>query len=598
MEEIYNKMNEMIELGKQGNQEDLNKQIIDTETELDQVNSQLQFIQSSLTRPILENNQNELENKLNDLRNEKKANEKEKSENFKKDKEELIELIDEKLGQFKSKSEINNGLENVKQEKEKWSALLAETTKKRNAVMEKIKSTGYVDNNLDSLTQKIKMAETKLQELATREEELNGYKTIEDNIEDIQDIEYLKMRVSGYDVNDIEKIAKDSFYKKIAAEKAKAQENEKTENIPVDENKKVEDEQNPEKDNDGTEHTVEENNAVLEPEVEETNEKIHDNKTKDPFEIIVSPEEQAKIEEEYEKEHKNTSPLNNEKTKIPDEKTDVQENNNENVTKPAGQYYAQAKIKRIIIGKGITIENKNGQQEKFKFKRIRKNIKAVEEGKLSEIQEMIRKISPNYPTSLITKQLGKKIDPNVLFALQKATEDYGISRWDANNIMSSYVKALSGDKQKQEEIKDFITYDRTRMDVWRPSSFLGKIRNEKWFEKLNDYKEEARKFAKIIEDKPRRTFRQWLTASKPVQLLGEGTGAVADTVKKGAEHASEIYDKKKTQATEFKNKLKAESEIDKTQVMQGTTRWEPIKDTENKKDNKQNKDVDKDKEER
>lgn len=610
MEEIYNKMNEMIKLGQQENQEDLNKQIIDAETELDQVNSQLQFIQSSLTRPILENNQNELENKLNDLRDEKQANEKEKSENFKKEKEELIKLIDTKLGQFKSKAEINSGLENVKQEKEKWSALLAETTKKRNVVMEKIKSTGYVDNNLDSLTQKIKMAETKLQELATREEELNGYKTIEDNIEDIQNIEYLKMRVSGYDVNDVEKIAKDSFYKKIAAEKAKAQENEKTENIPEEEdkktedipateNEKAEDEQKSEKDNNGTEeHTVEENNTVLEPEVEEVTEETHNNSHKDPFEIIVSPEEQAKIEEEYEKEHKNTSVLNNEKTKIPDEKQYVQENNNENVTKPAGKYYAQAKIKRIIIGKGITIENKNGQQEKFKFKRIRKNIKAVEEGKLSEIQEMIKKISPNYPTSLITEQLGKKIDPNVLFALQKATENYGISRWDANDIMNSYVKALSGDQQKQEEIKDFITYDRTKMDVWRPSSFLGKIRNAKWFEKLNDYKEEARKFAKIIEDKPRRTFREWLTASKPVQLLGTGTGAVVDTVKKGTEHASEFYDKKKTQATEFKNKLKVESEIDKTHVMQGTTRWEPIKDTEDEKENKQNKDVDKDKEER
>ena len=39
MEEIYNKMNEMIELGK--NQEELSKQIVDTETELKQVNKQL-----------------------------------------------------------------------------------------------------------------------------------------------------------------------------------------------------------------------------------------------------------------------------------------------------------------------------------------------------------------------------------------------------------------------------------------------------------------------------------------------------------------------------------------------------------------------------
>ena len=615
MEEIYNKMNEMIELGK--NQEELSKQIVDTETELEQVNKQLEITQSSLTRPILERNKNELENKLTELKNEKQASKKDKSEKFKKEKEELLNLISRKLDQYKSsQEEIGEALaslEDIRQEKEKWNKLIKETSQKRNDVIEKIKNTGFVDNNLDSLTQKIKMAEAKVAELEDKENAIKDYKLIEDNIQEIRDIEYLKMRVNGYDVDDIEKIAQDSFYKELTDKKAKEEEKnvedipeeeedvesvledeerdaesvpeeeEKTvEDVTVDENEKAEEKQNSEKINNEAKQVAEEAEYVAD-ENEETkdNEENYNTKQEDPFEIIVSPEEQVRIEENYEKEHKTINMMNNESAK----------KSEQNETKPEGKHYAQEKIKRIIIGNGITIENKNGQQEKFKFKRIRKNLKTVEERNLSGIQEAIKKISPNYSTSLITEKLGKKIDPNVLFALQKATEDYGVSQFDADNIVTSYIKSLSGDKQEQEKMKDFITYDRTKMDVWRPSSFFGKIRNAKWFEKLNEYKEEAREFAKIIEDKPRRTFKQWLTASKPVQLLGDGADGVANKIKQTSENASKFYDKKKTQAKEFKEKIKVESEIDKTQVLQGTTRWKPTRDIENKKSNEKQDDV-------
>ena len=615
MEEIYNKMNEMIELGK--NQEELSKQIVDTETELKQVNKQLEITQSSLTRPILEKNKNELENKLTEFKNEKQASKKDKSEKFKKEKEELLNLINRKLDQYKSsQEEIDEALaslEDIRQEKEKWNKLIKETSQKRNDVIEKIKNTGFVDNNLDSLTQKIKMAEAKVAELEDKENAIKDYKLIEDNIQEIRDIEYLKMRVNGYDVDDIEKIAQDSFYKKLTDEKAKeeeknvedipdeeedvesvledeerdaesvTEEEEKTvEDVTVDENEKAEEKQNSERINNEAKQVAEEAEYVAD-ENEETkdNEKNYNTKQEDPFEIIVSPEEQVRIEENYEKEHKTINMMNNESAK----------KSEQNETKPEGKHYAQEKIKRIIIGNGITIENKNGQQEKFRFKRIRKNLKTIEERKLSGIQEAIKKISPNYSTSLITEKLGEKIDPNVLFALQKATEDYGVSQFDVDNIITSYIKSLSGDKQEQEKMKDFITYDRTKMDVWRPSSFFGKIRNAKWFEKLNEYKEEAREFAKIIEDKPRRTFKQWLTASKPVQLLGDGADGVANKIKQTSENASKFYDKKKTQAKEFKEKIKVESEIDKTQVVQGTTRWKPIHDIENKKSNEKQDDV-------
>ena len=205
MEEIYNKMNEMIELGK--NQEELSKQIVDTETELKQVNKQLEITQSSLTRPILEKNKNELENKLTEFKNEKQASKKDKSEKFKKEKEELLNLINRKLDQYKSsQEEIDEALaslEDIRQEKEKWNKLIKETSQKRNDVIEKIKNTGFVDNNLDSLTQKIKMAEAKVAELEDKENAIKDYKLIEDNIQEIRDIEYLKMRVNGYDVDDI-----------------------------------------------------------------------------------------------------------------------------------------------------------------------------------------------------------------------------------------------------------------------------------------------------------------------------------------------------------------------------------------------------------
>lgn len=656
MEEIYNKMSEMIELGK--NQEELSKQIVDTETELEQVNKQLEITQSSLTRPILERNKNELENKLTELKNEKQASKKDKSEKFKKEKEELLNLISRKLDQYKSsQEEIDEALaslEDIRQEKEKWNKLIKETSQKRNDVIEKIKNTGFVDNNLDSLTQKIKMAEAKVAELEDKENAIKDYKLIEDNIQEIRDIEYLKMRVNGYDVDDIEEIAQDSFYKELTDKKAKEEEKkvedipeeedvesvledeernaenvpeeeEKTvEDVTVDENEKAEEKQNSEKINNEAKQVAEESEYVAD-ENEETkdNEETDNAKQEEPFEIIVSPEEQVRIEENYEKEHKTINMMNNESARILEE----------NETRPEGKHYAQEKIKetivsngitaenkneqqekiketivsngittenkneqqekikRIIIGKGITIENKNGQQEKFKFKTIRKNLKTVEERNLSEIQEAIKKISPNYSIASIDEKLGEKIDPNVLFALQKATKDYGVSQFDADNIVTSYIKSLSGDKQEQEKMKDFITYDRTKMDVWRPSSFFGKIRNAKWFEKLNKYKEEAREFAKIIEDKPRRTFKQWLTASKPVQLLGDGADGVANKIKQTSEDVSKFYDKKTTQAKEFKEKIKVESEIDRTQILQGTTRWKPIRDIENKKSNEKQDDV-------
>ena len=88
-----------------------------------------------------------------------------------------------------------------------------------------------------------------------------------------------------------------------------------------------------------TEYVADENEETKD------NEENYNTKQEDPFEIIVSPEEQVRIEENYEKEHKTINMMNNESAK----------KSEQNETKPEGKHYAQEKIKRIIIGKGFYI---------------------------------------------------------------------------------------------------------------------------------------------------------------------------------------------------------------------------------------------------
>lgn len=540
MDEIYEKMSELIKSTEQEHSEDLNKKILETETELNQIENQLQFIQSSLTRPVLESNRNELQNQLNGLKDRKQKEDKQNIEKFENRKKELLDLIDEKLEKFKSKTEINNNLEDVKQEKEKWNKLLNKNIEKRNAIIDKIKSTGFVDNNLDSLTQKIGMAEEKLKELSNKEEEFKKYVPIEENIEEIQEIEHLKMRARGFNKNEIEKIMNDPFYEKMLLEKSEKE--------MSDENKT---------------------------DIKST--------LKDEDEIEVTPEDEVEVIPEDEIEVISESEMN-----------DVLENaQEENAVEPKGNNWEKLDIeevsqpnqsvslKRIIIGKGITIENNNGQQEKFKFKMVRKNLKNKD---LDQMMETIGKMMPEYSNESINKEVLEKVDPNVIFALQRATDNYGVSKEQIGGIMSSYIKALNGEKQEEDKIKNFITYDRTKMDIWRTSSFLGKIINRKYFDELKKYQESAKEFVNIIEDTPRRKVTEWLIGSKPAKMLNAGKTIAGDKVKEKKQQVEELYENKKTQAQEYRDKIKRNTEIDRRRASNETSRWEPNLEKNTKSD--------------
>lgn len=539
MDEIYEKMSELIKSAEEEHSEDLNKKVLEIENELNQIENQLQFIQSSLTRPVLESNRNELQNQLNELKDRKQKEDKQNIEKFENSKKELLDLIDQKLEKFKSKTEINSNLENVKQEKEKWNKLLAQNIEKRNAIMDKIKNTGFVDNNLDSFTQKIGMAEGKLKELSNKEEEFKKYVPIEENIEEIQEIEHLKMRAKGFNKNEIEKITNDPFYEKMFLEKLEKE--------MLDENKT------------DIESTLKDENEV---------------KVTSEDEVEVIPENEIEVIPEDEIEVISKNEMN-------DALGNTQE---ENVVEPKGKNWEKLDIeevrepnqsvslKRIIIGKGVTIENNHGQQEKFKFKMVRKNLKNKD---LYQMMETIGKMMPEYSNESINKEVLEKVDPNVIFALQRATDNYGVSKEQIGGVMSSYIKALNGEKQEGEKIKNFITYDRTKMDIWRTSSFLGKIINRKYFNELKKYQESAKEFVNIIEDTPRKKVTEWLIGSKPAKMLNAGKTIAGDKVKEKKQQVEELYENKKTQAQEYRDKIKRNTEIDRRRASNETSRWEP-----------------------
>lgn len=145
--------------------------------------------------------------------------------------------------------------------------------------------------------------------------------------------------------------------------------------------------------------------------------------------------------------------------------------------------------------------------------KIAKRLSKIDQkGKSEMITSIVGEFEP------LTEEVLNKIDPSVIYAFQTAV-DNGITRKDVVETMNNYIYSLGGSSNAQAEIRGLITYNRRGMDYWKPSTFISKIINHRYYKTMAKYIKSAKEFVDVIPDI---TIKQYLE-SKKVKLLAMAT---------------------------------------------------------------------------
>ena len=194
----------------------------------------------------------------------------------------------------------------------------------------------------------------------------------------------------------------------------------------------------------------------------------------------------------------------------------------------------KAKIKGIKIGKQIEIEYENADKNKVRinFKKMKNLMKQSSEQK----EKMLRKALENTKFRNISKDTLKLIDPNVIYAFQNAKK-HKVDEKGVEEDILSYVLALKGDKDAQDKLQGLITYDRTDMDYWKPSTFFQKLFNRKQYKQLDQYANNAKEFSNIIFDLPGKI--RMALGKKDTKLLTKAKENTTDRNKRISENATQ-----------------------------------------------------------
>jgi len=217
-------------------------------------NAQLKMIGTEERKQALkeyEEKKNRLE-KINEL---KKAGDKEIEENFENNKKAIIEEIDKRLEKYEKIEQEKEKMKEAKKERDEEALKLesqknayskiAQNSKKDIAnILEKLNNGERVSmdrltdaqNEYNANVSKVIGIENQIKELNDKEFEIS--EDIEKNPEEISDLQYLKSRIVGIKISELDKIKEDPFVEKYGKEETKDENDKPGENSGKDSNDK------------------------------------------------------------------------------------------------------------------------------------------------------------------------------------------------------------------------------------------------------------------------------------------------------------------------------------------------------------------------
>ena len=215
-------------------------------------NAQLKMIGTEERKQALkeyEEKKNRLE-KINEL---KKAGDKEIEENFENNKKAIIEEIDKRLEKYEKIEQEKEKMKEAKKERDEEALKLesqknayskiAQNSKKDIAnILEKLNNGERVSmdrltdaqNEYNANVSKVIGIENQIKELNDKEFEIS--EDIEKNPEEISDLQYLKSRIVGIKISELDKIKEDPFVEKYGKEETKDENDKPGENSGKDSN--------------------------------------------------------------------------------------------------------------------------------------------------------------------------------------------------------------------------------------------------------------------------------------------------------------------------------------------------------------------------
>ena len=604
MEEILEKIEKLNEYAQI--KSDLEKQRIDAkfderEAEIESKKKNLSMSIGSITAPVLEEEIKQAEDSLNADKAEYSKKYDETKENFGKDKDELKNTILIELSRYKRREEIEKVKQDLEIQKEQINIEFEQRREEEQKKIDKLEGTKKIymkladeaqtsidranedfkagrvidQENLRIAREDVKANKNKVFAIDTKIDgiiydfenefnkradefdaqmsEINSYKTIEDHIEEIRDLEHLRDSINSISFENVSEIEKNPNVISIKEREEKKKQASKPDST-IDSDTATLDSSTPEPD------------LQSEPD-------IFDSKT-DSQPTTDTPEPQ---------------PIPNNSNPQPT----PQVNSATTVTTTSvPTQVIFPKIKAITIGKGVVIEYENGMTDltKIKQKAVRNMSKADSYTK----SEMITDIAGDFMP--LSEGVLDKIDANVLYGLQKALK-YEIPREHVVEVMKEYIGALSGIQEAKDKINGLITYDRTGMDYWKPKTFIDKIINHRYYNTMAEYMEKAKDFVNVVADEKGRTLRSLITGKK-TKLLDAGKTKVDDIQKTVVNKVTEVktsvqenvegvkgkVSNTKQKVTDFRESIKARIQDDEEKITPSQTSSSREQSNENSKD--------------
>lgn len=536
MEEILQQIEKLESY--EANKKDLdNKQveIKGKETELETKKNKLSMSMGSITAPVLEEEIKKGEANLNQERAEYASSNKKARENFEKDKVELRDLVNKELSYYKRREEIEQAKQDLEAQKKQAEAQLKQKEEEKEqrkgelldnqdrymeladeakAAIDRAtedfqagknvdqanlrlaredfevnnRKVQNIDNQLEEIDNDFKtQVDMRTAELEKSEKEINSYRAIEEHMDEIRNLEHLRDSITSMSFENVDKIKENVVISDIRKKETEKQAKEEAS-----------------KDGDNSQPEKDEVYGYLEGNVE-------------------PPQQTPQLQPKQQGQDSNPTQV------LPKIQTPTHGKTGDKVDQTQ---VIKPKIKSITIGKGIVIEYENGKVDSTKIEK--KDAKKISKLGNKEKLAMLRKITgENLPPN--PKMLAK-VDANVLYALQKAGENE-IDKEDLKEVMGNYVMALAGDSDSKKEIGGLITYDRTGMDYWKPSTFIDKIVNHRYYKTLEEHMLNSISFVNVKQDERGKTLKQLLSRRK-TKLLNSGKQKAED-VKTFAEKAKD-----------------------------------------------------------
>lgn len=536
MEDILEKIGELESFTDKKKELDSKQAEIDSkQAELKQMKSKYELARRSIAAPALKEQLEAAESEVEGLQSDYIRNYKEIAEEFTNKKSELRDLIDSKLSRYKRPEQIDSAkqrLEDMNNEaRQDWETrsqeantqiselrskqeIYEQLVKDAEATLKKMNDDILAGKNVDQANRRItieeltanknKVAHIEEQikgidqalndetarrqgEIDVLKDEINNYKLLDENIDEIMELEHLRDTLISINLENVSKLPENVNVKAISTRIKPANEN-------------IED--------------LEEPDGIYEE--EEPKEYEDMDKTG-----VIKEIKQEEIDTDN---SGNSSGITT--------TTQTQEQTKDEDQEKQDTKIIKAKIKGIVLAKGITIEYENAKVKSSVIK-PRKARKLAKSDRLTK-QNMVTDINQEYIK--LSDEVLEKMDPNVLNAFLEAIKS-GISREDVIEMANKYMDALVGSSNAQADIKGLITYDRTNMDYWKPSTFLDKIINHKYYKTMARYMEKAKDFISVIEDKKTAKAKGFF-AKRKIKLLGKGKDLVDNAKELAGDTAS------------------------------------------------------------